>query len=243
MGSLRRWLGFETPVLLPAREGYALWAETYPPRPHNPLMAVEQAVVAPILESLAPSRALDVGTGTGRYLPLLSSTGASLVVGLDISLAMLTHDRSETPRVCADSCRLPFADCSFDLVCSSLMVGDVRDLGAWIEEIARVLTPGGHVVYSDFHPSWSSQQWRRTFRTGDGRQYELAYFSHAIDEHLRGLERASLEVQTIREPRVAGRPAPVVAVFHATKSGLSPRGPATRSHRGGVDRRSDPLVR
>ena len=217
--TLRRWLRLDPPALLvPTREGYALWAETYPARAHNPLMVAEQAAVAPLLAGLAPVRALDVGTGTGRYLPLLEATGARLVVGVDLSLPMLVRERSVTPRVCGDACRLPFAAATFDLVCSSLMAGDVHDLAVWIAEISRVLSPGGQLVYSDFHPAWSAQRWRRTFRASDGRERELAYVPHAIDDHLRGLALASLDVQTIREPRVEGKPAPVVVVFHAVKA-------------------------
>jgi malonyl-CoA O-methyltransferase len=204
-----------------AREGYALWAETYPPWPHNPLMRAEQSAVEPILSAAAsaavPARALDVGTGTGRYLPLLASAGARLVVGLDMSLPMLGRKAYGLPRVCADACRLPFPDASFDLICSSLMVGDLEDLGAWLAEATRVLAPGGHLVYSDFHPSWTAERWRRTFRTADGRLFELSYFPHAIDEHLALLERAPFVVRTIREPRLAGRKTPVVVVFHAVK--------------------------
>lgn len=202
---------------LPPRDGYALWAEHYPPRPHNPLMETEQSVVAPIIASLSPKRALDVGTGTGRYLPLLASAGARVIVGLDMSLPMLGHNECGRPRVCADACRLPFPDRSFDLVCSSLMAGDVEDLGGWVREAARVLSPGGHLVYSDFHPSWNTERWRRTFRAVDGRRIELAYFAHSIDQHLKWLEEAPLDVRTIREPRIDGRTKPVVAVFHAVK--------------------------
>jgi SAM-dependent methyltransferase len=206
-----------------AREGYALWADTYPPWPHNPLMRAEQSAVERILSAAAPVRALDVGTGTGRYLPLLASAGARLVVGLDMSLPMLGRKAYGLPRVCADACRLPFPDASFDLICSSLMVGDLEDLGAWLGEVTRVLAPGGHLVYSDFHPSWTAERWRRTFRTGDGRQFELAYFPHAIDDHLALLEQAPFVVRTIREPRLAGRKTPVVVVFHAVKPRASVR--------------------
>jgi malonyl-CoA O-methyltransferase len=202
---------------LPPRDGYRLWAENYPPRPHNPLMQAEQTVVAPLIAFAAPRRALDVGTGTGRYLPLLESAGAQLIVGLDLSLPMLGHNACGRPRVCADACRLPFADRSFDFVCSLLMAGDVEDLGAWVKEAARVLSPGGHLVYSDFHPLWRAQRWRRTFTTVDGRRVELSYFPHSIDDHLRWLQQAPLDVRTIREPRVDSRSRPVVVVFHAVK--------------------------
>ena len=209
---------------LPAREGYALWAENYPPRPHNPLMETEQSVVEPLLAASMsqarhgrPARALDVGTGTGRYLPLLASAGARIVVGLDMSMGMLDHNTCGQPRVCGDACRLPFPDRSFDLVCSSLMAGDVEDLGAWVREAGRVLAPGGHLVYSDFHPSWDAARWRRTFRTVDGRQLELSYFPHSIDQHLTLLEDGPFDVRAIREPRIKGLRHPVVVVFHAVK--------------------------
>src|ERR1700681_3604711 len=73
---------------LPAREAYALWADSYPPWPHNALMHAEQQVMAPIIASTSAVRALDVGTGSGRYLPLLSAMGAQLVVGVDFCLPM-----------------------------------------------------------------------------------------------------------------------------------------------------------
>jgi SAM-dependent methyltransferase len=229
-----RWLRLGGRQVVLAREGYALWAETYPPWPHNPLMRAEQLAVEPMISAAAsaaaPARALDVGTGTGRYLPLLASAGARLVVGLDMSLPMLGRKAYGLPRVCADACRLPFPDASFDLICSSLMVGDLEDLGAWLGEVMRVLAPGGHLVYSDFHPSWTAERWRRTFRTADGRLFEISYFPHAIDEHLALLERAPFVVRAIREPRLAGRKTPVVVVFHAVK----PRAPF-RS-RSGTDR-------
>lgn len=227
-----RLVGVRTPQALAPRDAYALWAEAYPARPHNPLMEAEQAIVAPLLAAIAPTRALDVGTGSGRNLPLLRTAGARLAVGVDFSLPMLRREPCPAPRVCGDACRLPFPDATFDLVSSSLMAGDVEDLGGWVCEATRVLTPGGHLVYSDFHPSWTARGWRRTFRTAEGRLVELSYYPHAIDEHLGLLERASMAVRTIREPHVAGQAAPALVIFHAVKRGpaadIGPR-PASAS--------------
>src|SRR5262249_13570977 len=146
---------------------YELWAETYPAQAHNPLMAAEQAVVARILGGIVAKRALDVGTGSGRYMPVLAATGAS-VVGIDRSMPMLSRCEPGGRPICADACHLPFRRGAFDLVNASLMVGDVAALPAWTREMARVLAPQGHLVYSDFHPTWSERGWQRTFRTADG---------------------------------------------------------------------------
>ena len=113
------------------------------------------------------------------------------------------------------------------------MVGDIADLGGWTREMSRVLAPRGHLVYSDFHPSWAQQGWSRTFRSLDGTMHDVSFNPHAIDDHLAALEQAGLRVRTIREPRFSssrevpasavrefrrrwGNP-PVVVAFHAVK--------------------------
>jgi malonyl-CoA O-methyltransferase len=220
-------------VTLATHDAYELWADTYPPAAHNPLMRVEQGVVERLLGYLRARRALDVGSGSGRYLPVLHATGASAVVGIDFSLAMLRRGGPSRNRVCADACHLPFGRNAFDVINASLMVGDIADLCAWSREMARVLAPRGHLVYSDFHPSWAQQGWSRTFRSRDGELHDLPFNAHTIEDHLAALEQAGLRVRTIREPRFESSPdrrdpsvrdfqrrwgnPPVVAVFHAVR--------------------------
>ena len=222
LADLARLFRFDIPRSLPSQDAYTLWADSYRAEPHNPLMEIEQSVVIPMLEAAAPRCALDVGTGTGRYLPLLAGAGAHVVVGMDLSWAMLTHGSRQTPLLRGDAARLPFGDARFDLVCSSLMAGDLPDLGPWIREAARVLEPGGHLVYSDFHPSWKAERWRRTFRTAGGQLCEVPFTPHRLEDHLEQLEGAALAVRTVREPRLAERPAPVVVIIHAVKRGVRP---------------------
>jgi SAM-dependent methyltransferase len=226
-------------MTLPAQDAYELWAATYPPVAHNPLMRVEQEAVESLLAHIRATRALDVGTGSGRYVPLLEAAGAS-VLGIDFSLAMLRRpwtelgaDAVRSGRVCGDARRLPFRRGAFDLVNASLMVGDIADLGEWSREIARVLTAGGHLVYSDFHPSWAQRGWTRTFRDAFGTLHDISFNAHSIEDHLAALAAAGFRVRTIREPRFNsprdesepgikafrrrwGNPQ-VVAVFHAVK--------------------------
>lgn len=212
--------------MLEPRAAYPLWAARYPARPHNPLMRVEQDAVSSLIATASPSRALDVGTGTGRNLPLLVAAGARLVVGTDLSMAMLGRQRGRAPLVCADACRLPFRAGAFDLVVASLMVGDLADLAGWTREMARLLAPGGRLVYSDFHPVWTVEGWRRTFDAADGRRIEVTYHPHEIDDHLRVLDAHGLDVRTVHEPSLP-RPrrrlfrrsarAPVLVVFDAVR--------------------------
>ena len=213
--------GTSSARVLPPRAAYELWADTYPAIAHNPLMRAEQEVVEPLLAQCRARRALDVGTGSGRYLPLLASSGASTVVGVDFSLAMLNrgaearrgHVAGRAMCICADACRLPFRRGMFDLINASLMVGDVPDLGGWSREMARALSVGGHLVYSDFHPSWAQHGWRRTFRAADGAVREIPFHAHAIEDHLTALHESGFHVLAIREPRFKDDGDPAVKAF------------------------------
>ena len=138
---------------LPA--GYAEWAEMYDGP--NPLIETEEFVVRPILERLAqPSvRALDAACGTGRHAAYLHDRGCT-VTGVDQSLEMLAVARSKVSEVRfeqGDIERLSFAGDSFDLVVVSLAVCHLADPTAAVDELARVLRPGGTLVITDPHPA------------------------------------------------------------------------------------------
>jgi ubiquinone/menaquinone biosynthesis C-methylase UbiE len=185
------------------RDLYDAWAPTYPPEAHNPLMRAEQAVVTRYLTHAPRCRVLDAGAGTGRYTPTLLESGAALVVSCDWSLMMLRGQRHAAARVCADVRHLPFDDASFDLINASLVAGDLPDLGAWVAELARVLAPGGRVVYSDFHPQWHRHGWQRTFRDVAGRSVTLPCAPHALETHHEAWSSAGLRLLGMHEVHVA----------------------------------------
>ena len=192
--------------VLEAREAYARWAPVYPARAHNALMRVEQRVTEALLGRIRAKRVLDVGTGTGRYRPVLARAGAQHIVGVDFSWEMLTAGRHTGPGavVCGDAVALPLADAVFDLALASLMVGDIADLTPWVREIHRVLRPGGHLLFSDFHESWAGDGWRRTLEDRSGRRFEIPYHPRSVRDHRRVLERGGFIVDEVHETGLDG---------------------------------------
>jgi demethylmenaquinone methyltransferase/2-methoxy-6-polyprenyl-1,4-benzoquinol methylase len=104
-------------------------------------------------------RALDLATGTGDIAFALAARGAR-VVGLDITLRMIELARDKKagdPRSVAphllvgDMLALPFPAAAFDIVTTGYGLRNVPDLATAIDEIRRVLAPGGRVLSLDFN--------------------------------------------------------------------------------------------
>ena len=95
---------------------------------------------------------LDVGCGPGNFTRSFAvAVDDGLVVGIDASETMLARAVSETDcanvaYVRGDACALPFGDDTFDAICcfAALYLID-RPMTA-LDEIARVLAPGGRVA-------------------------------------------------------------------------------------------------
>jgi ubiquinone/menaquinone biosynthesis C-methylase UbiE len=218
-----------------ARRGYELWAPSYPPRAHNLLMELEERAVLGLLPDPRGRTSLDLACGSGRYGVHLARAGARLVVGADFSTAMLARAREEGsgPVVAASLLDLPFCDEGFDLVVCGLAVGHVADLPGCLAEAARVLRPGGSLVYSDFHPRAAALGMQRTFTDRLGNRWTLDHHAHPLEAHLAAAEAAGMRVTGQLEPALsaagsvgetAGPPGwvdgcPVVLVLRADKLG------------------------
>lgn len=200
---------------LPPHDAYALWAASYPSRPHNRLMEIEQGVVESLLSDATGRDALDAGCGTGRYLRLLESRGAK-ACGVDLSAAMLSQvDTAKRRLVRGRVESLPFASRSFDIVVSGLVLGDTEHLAPAIAELARVLRPGGQLIYSVVHPFGAEKGWSRTFEA-DGRQHAVAGFWHSVRQQREACAAAGLTIAEWREPRLDGSEDPVALIVGAT---------------------------
>lgn len=96
---------------------------------------------------------LDVACGGGLHHQAIRSTGRT-VTGVDLSTDQLrvARQRGLATLLRGSATALPFAAASFDAaVCTYLHI-DIDDMRPVMAEVARVLRPGGRLVYVGVHP-------------------------------------------------------------------------------------------
>jgi demethylmenaquinone methyltransferase/2-methoxy-6-polyprenyl-1,4-benzoquinol methylase len=113
----------------------------------------------PILEQ-ADAQVLDLCCGTGDLAFSLARSGKAKIIGVDFSHTMLVRARAKAvaesngsapvPFLEADALRLPFADASFDLVTAAFGFRNLANYEAGLQEILRVLKPGGTIAILEF---------------------------------------------------------------------------------------------
>ncbi len=122
--------------------------------------SIQTSEAVALVERLRPragERILDIGCGDGRVTTTIRSAGAG-VVGLDRSLAMARAAAEKgVTAVVGDAVALPFGDGSFDAVFSNAALHWVTDHYTAVQEIARVLAPGGRVAV---RLGGAGNQWR-----------------------------------------------------------------------------------
>jgi ubiquinone/menaquinone biosynthesis methyltransferase len=97
---------------------------------------------------------VDLACGTGDLAQLAASAGARTVVGIDLTLRMLTLARPRNSRVrliTADMGAVPMGRATVDVVTTGYGLRNVPDLDTAIAEVARVLRPGGRFLSLDFN--------------------------------------------------------------------------------------------
>lgn len=98
---------------------------------------------------LAPSdRVLDVGSGTGVTLSLLRERGMR-AVGVDYSAALAGVATASGAVTVGDAELVPFAIGAFDAVVIECVLSALPDKAAAVDEMRRVLQPGGRLAMSD----------------------------------------------------------------------------------------------
>ena len=107
--------------------------------------------IAKYLPATANLSILDLGCGTGRFTAPLARRFAARVIGLDLSKKMLalaarTLGDSGAVLVQGAAETMPFSDRSFDVVFVSMVLHHIRSSRSAIDEVRRVIKPGGKLL-------------------------------------------------------------------------------------------------
>jgi ubiquinone/menaquinone biosynthesis C-methylase UbiE len=169
---------------------------------HQLLDDLELSVLEPFIDG---RRVLEVGCGTGLILGPLSRR-AEDAWGIDLSPGMLRAARGRGLQVVqASATQLPFADASFDTVCSFKVLAHVPDIAGALSEIARVTRPGGAMVLEFYNP-WSLRYAAKRIAgpqpISDGRNEADVFTRWDSPLAVRALLPRGVELEAVRGVRV-----------------------------------------
>ena len=129
--------------------------------PYEPIVEITTEVHDALVEALAPQpgeRLLDVATGTGA-VALLAARAGAVVTGLDLAPDLVERAREKAAAAglevtfeAGDAEALPYADGSFDVVCSAIGTQFAPDHEAIARELARVCRHGGRLGLACWTP-------------------------------------------------------------------------------------------
>lgn len=143
---------------------FNFWAGFYDHGPFSTwLRSMQEAAIGP-LDIPKGSRILDISCGTGYGLSLLTGKGHELI-GIDLSEKMIAlaqenlTDSIDVTLMLAEVDAIPFKDASFDYVISMEAFHHYPDQKNALQEMYRVLKPGGMLILSDMEIGSKSLHW------------------------------------------------------------------------------------
>lgn len=197
----------EESEIVTTREGYDRWAEIYDDE-DNPLIALEEEHLSPLLGDVRGLDVLELGSGTGRRTLWFCENGAR-VTAVDFSDGMIEKARRKpgwehVRFVPHDLARpLPFDDGYFDMVAHFLVGEHIPDLHRFFRECRRVCRTGGRVVASMMHPAMLLRGIHAHFRDpASGRDVCPRSHAHDTSDYVMAALTAGLAIEHMSEHAV-----------------------------------------
>ena len=142
------------------------------------------------------STILDVGCGPGQTLNLMRSVFGLQPTGVDPSPAMLEKAAHLAPGIAVmlgTAASLPYPDNNFDAVICECVLSLTGDIAASLQEIQRVLRPGGTLILTDIYCK------QPDFKPMLTEMHSCLTQAVCMDTIYQGLDQAGLVVQLYRD--------------------------------------------
>jgi ubiquinone/menaquinone biosynthesis C-methylase UbiE len=130
-------------------------------------MLIEIPYILELIGDIRGKRVLDVGCGTGFYSLWLSEKGAK-VLGIDSSQEMIKIAKEKASKkelnakfLIGNVTDMKVEDGVFDVVLSTLVLMNVKELDKAVSELVRVTRNGGDIIISVQHPILTAGDWER----------------------------------------------------------------------------------
>lgn len=180
---------------------------------------------------------VDLGTGTGRILELLSDSYAH-GLGIDLNQAMLAYARSKLSRAGLDKAQVRHGDLYSlsveDGAAAAVVMHQVlhflSDPARAIGEAARVLAPGGKLLIVDFAPH-ALDELRERFA-----HERLGFATTQIEDWMRATGLKPGEVRTLSPPAAEASGRLTVSIWIAEKICATGKGRAHTSAKRKLER-------
>lgn len=138
---------------------------------------------------------LDYGCGTGYGSSMLAENSAD-VAGIDIDAEVIDYAKNQYSQSNltfktvdpAESGRLPYPDGSFDTVVSFQVIEHVQNVDRYLEEIARVLRPGGEFISATPDRSARLFSMQQPWNMHHVTEFSASQLSDSLEQHFGEVE-------------------------------------------------------
>ena len=180
--------------VLPVREGYGVWANTYEQTVHDEM---DLKLLSRITEVnwTEVGRALDLACGTGRIGQWLKNRGVKQIDGVDITPEMLAKAKEKniyTELLTADILNTPLENSTYDLCIQVLADEHLPDISLLYSEVSRLLKKDGKFIIVGYHPFFLMNGLITHFHKENGEPLAIESYVHLFSDHFNAARQHNL---------------------------------------------------